>query len=85
MTGELTKAERLERLHKKMVEEIQDYAIILLDLDGTILTWNKGAENIKGYKDYEFFTCLKTGKPVCLNNCLKQQKEKAERVIPASG
>src|SRR5689334_7898013 len=53
MTGELTKADRLKMLHKKMVEEIQDYAIILLDIDGTILTWNKGAEAIKGYKEEE--------------------------------
>jgi PAS domain S-box-containing protein len=36
-------------LHKKMIEEIQDVAIILLDRDGTILSWNKGAEKIKGY------------------------------------
>ena len=27
----------LEKLHKKMIAEIQDYAIILLDIDGTIL------------------------------------------------
>ena len=53
MTGELTKAERLERLHNQMIEEIQDYAIILLDIDGTILTWNKGAEAIKGYTEEE--------------------------------
>lgn len=39
----------LQQLYAKMVEEIQDYAIILLDLDGTILTWNKGVEKIKGY------------------------------------
>lgn len=44
---------RLEEMHKKMIEEIQDYAIILLDVDGTILTWNKGVEKIKGYKDGE--------------------------------
>jgi PAS domain S-box-containing protein len=43
----------LETLHKKMIEEIQDYAIILMDLDGTILSWNKGAEQIKGYKAEE--------------------------------
>ena len=44
---------KLEELHKKMIEEVQDYAIILLDLDGTILTWNKGVERIKGYKSEE--------------------------------
>lgn len=43
----------LEQLHKKMIAEIQDYAIILLDIDGTILSWNKGAEKIKGYKAEE--------------------------------
>jgi PAS domain S-box-containing protein len=47
------KAAQLETLYRKMVEEIQDYAIILMDLDGTILTWNKGAEQIKGYKREE--------------------------------
>jgi PAS domain S-box-containing protein len=47
------KAHRLEELHKKMVEEIQDYAIVLLDVDGTILTWNKGVEKIKGYNHIE--------------------------------
>jgi len=41
---------KLELLHQRMVEEVQDFAIILLDLDGTILTWNKGVEKIKGYK-----------------------------------
>lgn len=36
-----------------MIREIQDYAIILLDHDGTILSWNSGAEKIKGYKEEE--------------------------------
>jgi PAS domain S-box-containing protein len=44
---------KLEMLHKKMIEEVQDFAIILLDKDGTILSWNKGVEKIKGYKDDE--------------------------------
>jgi PAS domain S-box-containing protein len=43
----------LEQLHKKMIAEIQDYAIILLDVDGTILSWNMGVEKIKGYKEHE--------------------------------
>jgi len=47
------KTERLQQLHEKMIAEILDYAIILLDLDGTILTWNKGAQAIKGYKANE--------------------------------
>ncbi len=47
---ELKKSE--ERYHK-MVEEVQDYAILLLDRDGTIMNWNKGAQRIKGYKDEE--------------------------------
>ncbi len=44
---------KLEQLHTRMIHEIQDYAIILLDRDGTILTWNKGVEQIKGYKEHE--------------------------------
>jgi PAS domain S-box-containing protein len=49
----MQKLEVLEQLHRKMIAEIQDYAIILMDLDGTILSWNIGAEKIKGYKAEE--------------------------------
>jgi PAS domain S-box-containing protein len=45
--------ERQEKLRSRMVKEIADYAIILLDIDGTVLSWNKGAEKIKGYKEHE--------------------------------
>ncbi len=47
------KKELLEELHRKMIKEIADVAIILLDKDGTILSWNKGAQTIKGYSDNE--------------------------------
>ncbi|RZJ65942.1 MAG: PAS domain S-box protein [Flavobacterium sp.] len=40
-----------EERFQRMTEEVQDYAIILLDTDGTILNWNRGAENIKGYNE----------------------------------
>ena len=40
-------------MYKKMVEEIQDYAIILLDKDGFIRSWNKGAKKIKFYTEEE--------------------------------
>jgi PAS domain S-box-containing protein len=41
-----------ERYHK-MIEEVEDYAIILLTKEGIIEHWNKGAEKIKGYKPEE--------------------------------
>ena len=41
-----------ERYHK-MVEEVEDYAILRLDKNGIIQNWNKGAEKIKGYKEEE--------------------------------
>ncbi len=47
------KKEELEGLYHEMLKNIQDYAIVLLDLDGTILTWNKGAQEIKGYTSEE--------------------------------
>jgi PAS domain S-box-containing protein len=45
--------EKLALLRNRMLDEVQDIAIILLDTDGTILTWNKGVESIKGYKEHE--------------------------------
>lgn len=42
-----------EERYYKMTEEVEDYAIILLDKDGTILNWNKGAQKIKGYTEVE--------------------------------
>ena len=41
-----------ERYHK-MIAEVEDYAILLLDQHGIIQNWNMGAEKIKGYKDVE--------------------------------
>ncbi|MDX1921241.1 MAG: PAS domain-containing protein, partial [Candidatus Caenarcaniphilales bacterium] len=44
---------RSEDRYSLMVAEVQDYAIILMDLEGNIENWNKGAEQIKGYKAEE--------------------------------
>jgi PAS domain S-box-containing protein len=41
-----------ERYHK-MIEEVQDYAIILLDKDGIIQNWNHGAQKIKLFREEE--------------------------------
>jgi PAS domain S-box-containing protein len=36
-------------LHRLLVESVRDYAIFALDPTGHILSWNAGAESIKGY------------------------------------
>ncbi len=38
---------------RAIVESVDEYAIYLLDRDGHILTWNPGAERIKGYTPEE--------------------------------
>lgn len=40
-------------LYYKMIEEVEDYAILMLNPNGYIVNWNKGAEKIKGYKASE--------------------------------
>jgi len=40
-------------LFQLLVDNIRDYAIILLDPKGTVLTWNQGAERLKGWKTGE--------------------------------
>jgi PAS domain S-box-containing protein len=39
-----------EERTRLVIEGVQDYAIFLLDPQGTVVTWNAGAERIKGYK-----------------------------------
>jgi PAS domain S-box-containing protein len=41
-----------KNLHR-MIDEVEDYAIFMLNKDGIIQNWNKGAEKIKGYKEEE--------------------------------
>jgi PAS domain S-box-containing protein len=36
-----------------MVESVNDYAIIMLDTDGYVVSWNCGAQRIKGYTSKE--------------------------------
>lgn len=42
-----------EMRYQRMIDEVQDYAIILLDTEGNIQNWNKGAQKIKGYSEKE--------------------------------
>src|SRR5256885_2272791 len=38
-----------ESLYKLLVESVVDYAMFMLDPNGIIVSWNAGAERIKGY------------------------------------
>ena len=42
-----------ERRYRRLVEAVVDYAIFQLDTDGRIVTWNSGAQRIKGYVQSE--------------------------------
>lgn len=44
---------QIEAHYFQMIEEIEDYAIIMLDKNGIVLNWNKGAERIKGFTKEE--------------------------------
>src|SRR5688572_14083017 len=41
---------RIEEHLDKLIASVRDYAIFLLDAEGHVLTWNAGAEAIKGYQ-----------------------------------
>ncbi len=65
--------QRSEERFRMLVRGVKDYAIFMLDPKGNVISWNEGAERIKGYKADEiigknfavFYTPeeLATGKP----------------------
>jgi PAS domain S-box-containing protein len=42
-----------EEIYRLLVNEVADYAIYMLDQTGIVMTWNLGAERLKGYKAAE--------------------------------
>ena len=46
-------AELDEEIFRILVRSVRDYAILALDPDGRIVSWNEGAERIKGYRAEE--------------------------------
>jgi PAS domain S-box-containing protein len=51
-----------EETFRLLVESIQDYAVFMIDPDGHVVTWNAGAERLKGYRADEIigqhFACF---------------------------
>jgi PAS domain S-box-containing protein len=42
-----------EGRYRMLIDAVTDYAIYMLDLDGTITSWNPGARRFKGYEESE--------------------------------
>jgi PAS domain-containing protein len=53
-----------EQRFRLLVEGVEDYVIFMLDPQGKVISWNKGAERIKGYHAEEIidkhFSCFYT-------------------------
>ncbi|HSL54599.1 MAG TPA: PAS domain S-box protein, partial [Pyrinomonadaceae bacterium] len=44
---------RTEDIYRKAIEDIRDYAIFMMDVDGIVTNWNVGAQHILGYTEEE--------------------------------
>lgn len=51
-----------EERYRRLIAEVKDYAIIMLDPQGRVKSWNEGAQRIKGYRADEIigrhFSCF---------------------------
>ena len=58
------KLQKSEELFRLLVEGVEDYAILMLAPDGTVASWNSGAQRIEGYRADEIlgkhFSCFYT-------------------------
>src|SRR5688572_11572677 len=39
--------------YKRLIESVKDYAIFMIDSQGYVISWNRGAEQIQGYTEAE--------------------------------
>ena len=66
-----------------LVDSVEEYAIYMLDPTGNIITWNTGAEKIKGYSAEEIigkhFTCFYTTDDVAAGKPQRNLREAARR------
>src|SRR5437867_6071988 len=71
-----------EQFHM-LVDSVEEYAIYLLDATGNVVTWNTGAEKIKGYKADEIigknFACFYTAEDVAGEKPQRNLREAAQR------
>jgi PAS domain S-box-containing protein len=48
-----TNLRRSEEHFRRLVTAVNEYAIFMLDVDGIVISWNSGAQRIKGYTAHE--------------------------------
>src|SRR6266516_7066377 len=64
-----------------LVDSVEEYAIYLLDPKGNVMTWNTGAEKIKGYRAGEIigknFACFYTAEDVAADRPQRNLREAA--------
>jgi PAS domain S-box-containing protein len=57
-----------EERFRLIVSNVKDYAILMLDLEGVVVSWNDGAEKIHGYRAEEIigqnFSCFYTAEDI---------------------
>src|SRR6476646_9116411 len=66
-----------------LVDSVEEYAIYLLDSTGNVVTWNTGAEKIKGYTAEEIigknFACFYTVEDVAAGKPQRNLREAVRR------
>ena len=71
-----------DHVYRLLVDSVLDYAIFLMDPQGYVLSWNSGAERIKGYKAEEIvgrhFTTFYTAEDLALGKPAHELKVAAE-------
>lgn len=71
-----------EERARRMFEGVKDYALIMLNPDGTIVSWNEGARRIKGYEPHEIigqhFSRFYPANDIQMGKCDYELKEAAE-------
>ena len=66
-----------------LVDSVEEYAIYMLDPSGNVVTWNRGAQKIKGYTAEEIvgknFACFYTAEDVAVDKPQHNLREAARR------
>ncbi len=72
-----------EERFRLLVDGVTEYAIMMLDATGTLVSWNSGAERIKGYKSHEIlgkhFSHFYPTEAILTNEPWKHLEEARER------